>query len=182
MWSLKVNFRAWTSNCPQLNTLAKQDKVGDGNTTTNILGLQWNTITDTLCFPCQTITPENSTLITKREILQRSSKIFDPLGFLSPVTIRAKLFMQSFWQKRIDWDESLDKDLQDKWLTIAMDIQDATSMVISRHYFTNEDLSPATQLHVFADTSIKAYGAVAYLQVNNHTAFVIAKTKVAPVK
>ena len=63
-----------------------------------------------------------------------------------------------------------------------MDIQDATSMVISRHYFTNEDLSPATQLHVFADTSIKAYGAVAYLQVNNHTAFVIAKTKVAPVK
>ena len=90
--------------------------------------------------------------------------------------------MQSFWQKCIDWDESLDKDLRDEWLTIAMNNQDATSMVISRHYFTNEDLSPATQLHVFADTSIKAYGAVPYLQVNNHTAFVIAKTKVAPVK
>ena len=90
--------------------------------------------------------------------------------------------MQSLWQKRIDWDEPLDKDLQDEWLTIARDIQDATTMVIPRRYFTNEDLSPATQLHVFADASIKAYGAVAYLQVNNHTAFVIAKTKVAPVK
>ena len=101
LWSLKVNFRSWASNCPQLNTLAKQDKVGDENTTTNILGLQWNTITDTLCFPCQTITPENSTLITKREILQCSSKIFDPLGFLFPVTIRAKLFMQSFWQNAL---------------------------------------------------------------------------------
>ena len=55
-------------------------------------------------------------------------------------------------------------------------------MVIPRRYFTNEDLSPATQLHVLADASIKAYSAVAYLQVNNYTAFVIAKTRVAPVK
>ena len=59
------NLRAWASNCPQLNTLAKQDKVADENTTTNILGSQWNTITDTLYFPSKTITPENSTLITK---------------------------------------------------------------------------------------------------------------------
>ena len=90
--------------------------------------------------------------------------------------------MQSLWQKRIEWDKPLDKDLQDEWLTIARDIQDATTMVIPRRYFTNEDLSPATQLHVLADASIKAYSAVAYLQVNNYTAFVIAKTRVAPVK
>ena len=57
-----------------------------------------------------------------------------------------------------------------------------TTTVIPKHYFTNEDLSPTTQFHVFADASIKAYSAVAYLQVNNHTALVIAKTRVAPVK
>ena len=55
-------------------------------------------------------------------------------------------------------------------------------MTILRCYFTNKDLSPDTQLHVFADASIKAYGAVVYLRVNNHTAFVIAKTRVAAVK
>ena len=49
MSEANFNLRAWASNCPQLNTLAKQDKVADENTTTNILGLQWNTITDTLC-------------------------------------------------------------------------------------------------------------------------------------
>ena len=102
MSEANFNLRAWASNCLQLNTLAKQGKVADENTTTNILGLQWNTITDTLCFPSKTITLENSTLITKREVLQQSSKIFDPLGFLSPVTIRAKLFIQSLWQKLID--------------------------------------------------------------------------------
>ena len=135
MSEANFNLRAWASNYPQLNTLAKQDKVADENTTTNILGLQWNTITDTLCFPSKTITPENSTLITKQEVLQQFSKIFDPLEFLSPVTIRAKLFMQSLWQKCIDWGKPLDKELQDEWLTIARDIQDATY-----HYGNTETL------------------------------------------
>ena len=62
--------------------------------------------------------------------------------------------------------------------------QDATTMTILRYYFTNEDLLPVAgnrstaQLHVFAD----AYGVVAYLGVNNHTAFVIAKKRFASVK
>ena len=87
MSDANFNLRAWASNCPQLSTLAKQDKVADENTTVNILGLQWNTSTDTLSFPTKTIISDNTTLITKREVLQQSSKIFDPLGFLSPVTI-----------------------------------------------------------------------------------------------
>ena len=180
MMDANFNLRAWASNCPQLNALAKQDKVANDNTTVNILGLQWNTITDTLSFTPKTIIPDNSALITKREVLQQSSKIFDPLGFLSPVTIQAKLLMQTLWQKHVDWDEPLEKDLQDEWHTIAKDIQDATMMTIPRRYFTTEDVSP--QLHVFADASTKAYGAVAYLQVNSHTSFVMAKTRVAPLK
>ena len=71
---------------------------------------------------------------------------------------------------------------QHKWLTIAKDIQDATTIVLPRHYFTYKDLSTTTQLHVFVNASIKAYGTVAYLQDKNHTAFVIAKTRVIPVK
>ena len=52
-------------------------------------------------------------------------------------------------------------------------IQVVTTVTMPRRYFTNADLSStAAQLYVFADASIKAYGAVAYLQVNEQTAFV----------
>ena len=62
------------------------------------------------------------------------------------------------------------------------DIQVATTVTILRCHFTNADLSSTAQLHVFADASIKAYGTVAYFQVNKHTAFVMTKTRAAPVK
>ena len=76
-----------------------------------------------------------------------------------------------------------EKDLRDKWLIIVKDIQVATTVTMPRRYFANADLSStAAQLHVFTDASIKAYGVVAYLQVNEQMAFVIAKTRVAPVK
>ena len=51
--------------------------------------------------------------------------MFDPLGLLSPVTVRAKTFMQSLWQRNIDWDEPLSDEDQQQWLEIAKNIQEA---------------------------------------------------------
>ncbi len=50
--------------------------------------------------------PPHTHTITKRHILQISSKIYDPLGLLSPVTVKAKLLMQEKWQDELEWDES----------------------------------------------------------------------------
>jgi len=58
--------------------------------------------------------PEHHTLITKREVLQQSSKIFDPQGYLSPVTIQAKLLLQQLWQANVQWDEPLPQLLQEQ--------------------------------------------------------------------
>ena len=83
----------------------------------NVLGLHWDTVADTLSFAPKAIIPENCVLVTKREVLQQSSKIFDPLGFLSSVTIRAKLFIQKLWHKNVEWNEPLEKDLQDTYVS-----------------------------------------------------------------
>lgn len=49
-------------------------------------------------------------LTTKHEVLQESSKLFDPIGLIAPVTIRSKLLMQKLWQHHTEWDEPLDNE------------------------------------------------------------------------
>ena len=147
MLEAKFNLRALASNCTQLNILAQQENVADNTPLVNILGLQWNTVSDTLQYIPKILLPQNltSTPITKRYVLQQSSRVFDPLGFLAPVTVQAKLFLQRLWQHKITWDKPLENSLKDNWLAIAREIQDAITITILRHYcFT----SGCKQLHV----------------------------------
>ena len=45
---------------------------------------------------------------TKRNVLTKVALLFDPLGFLLPYTIRAKILLQMMWSCGLDWDEQLD--------------------------------------------------------------------------
>ena len=126
--------------------------------------------------------PADTTLVTKREILQDSTKIFDPIGLTAPITIRTKLLLQKLWQMRIHWDEPLEKEVVKEWKAIVIDIQRLPNYPIARWYFTTEFGTSNMELHVFADASIKAYGAVAFLCKKQETSFVMAKSRVAPLK
>ena len=77
--------------------LAQQDKAADNETVVNVLGLLWNTSQDTLGLGIKFFPSLETMQPTKRAVLQDLSKIFDPLGVLTPVTISAKLFMQQLW-------------------------------------------------------------------------------------
>ena len=184
MSKANFNLRSWASNSHCLQTIAHEEKVIDENEVVSLLGLHWNTTKDYLSFIPKKIDLTDNSAITKRKILQNSSKIFDPLGFLSPITVRAKLLIQELWQKNMDWDEPLDQPTTSKWNYIADDLQKAVKTTIPRCYFDHNrnDNDHLPQLHVFADASTKAYGAVVYIQQGNHTSFVIAKTRVAPIK
>lgn len=64
------------------------------------LGLLWYPESDTFGYRV----PENrSDVVTRRTVLS-DTRIFDPLGWLSPVVIRAKILVQSTWLTRLDWD------------------------------------------------------------------------------
>ena len=71
---------------------------------------------------------------------------------------------------------------QDEWLTITKEMNEATSTSIARRYFTSENNQSLYKLHVFSDASTKAYGAVAFICNKTSTCFVMAKTRVAPLK
>lgn len=178
-----LNLRSWASNSSQLMDRANRNKVADTNNPVNVLGLQWNTQVDMLSVTSKFPIPSITSLITKREVLKESSKVFDPLGLLSPVSVRAKTFMQSLWQHNIDWDEPLSDEDQQRWLEIAKNIQEARSQQIPRLYFPTIGASEQPdRLHIFADASLTAYGAIAFLCSSNTISFVMAKSRVAPIK
>jgi hypothetical protein len=115
--------------------------------------------------------------------LQISSKIFDPLGLLSPVTVKAKLLIHELWQNELEWDEPLPSTLQSKWLNLAKELREATNICMTRrHLSQTPPPNSITHIHVFVDASPKAYRAVAYLTKGTQLCPMMAKSRIAPFK
>ena len=81
------------SNSRDIADLASKDGASDNSNPVNVLGLRWETQTDVLSLTTKSHLPAATSLVTKRDVLQESSKVYDPLGILSPVMIKAKLFI-----------------------------------------------------------------------------------------
>ncbi|KAG8233059.1 hypothetical protein J437_LFUL018480 [Ladona fulva] len=61
-----------------------------------------DTIEDTL---------NSQSVVTKRTILFQITKLFDPLGWLSPVLITAKILLQNSWILGLNWDTPIREKL-----------------------------------------------------------------------
>jgi len=180
MKQANFNLRSWASNSTTLQQVTTADKTIDNNTTVQILGLLWNTCTDTMSLSPKSLPSSN--MVSKRSVLQDSSQIFDPLGWATPVSIRAKILLQEIWQQKCSWDTPLQDELCDKWLGIRDDIIELSKLTFPRAYFPHPLQKVDYHLFVFADASTKAYGAIVYLCNNSNISIVMSKARVAPIK
>jgi hypothetical protein len=72
-----------------------QESAPGNKTQIKVLGKIWDTNTDMLLFNFEELIEYAKSLpMTKRSFLKWSSKIFDPLGFLTPFTIKLKMLFQ----------------------------------------------------------------------------------------
>ena len=123
----------------------------------------------------------------KRHKVSVVGRIYNPLGYLSPVVVQFKIFFQELCESKIDWDQPLTGELLCRWKFLISGIQGAYQLLIPR-YFLEGILQrvEAYRLQGFCDASKKAYGAVVYLQIKsttgNITRFVASKTRVAPLR
>ena len=77
--------------------------------------LIWNPNSDCFSF---TLSPSiaTSSIITKEKtILPDISKLFDPLGLLGPIIVKAKMFIQHLWLLKLNWDETLPEKESNFW-------------------------------------------------------------------
>ena len=54
--------------------------------------------------------------LTKRQILKKESTVFDPIGFLAPFTLKAKMILKELWRLKVGWDEPLNSKTKETWL------------------------------------------------------------------
>ena len=100
------NLRKWASNSEKLlqnlpsKLLVHNEHEINLNKTIKTLGLHWNPASDSFGYNID-VDMTNNEEPTKRMILSEASKIFDPLGWLSPVTVVAKLLIQELWTSNL---------------------------------------------------------------------------------
>ena len=123
---------------------------------------------------------------TKRQMLSLSSRLFDPLGLISPVSLLLKIQFQRLWESSVGWDELIPEDIHQEWSSVVNGLSDLARIQKPRWYFCESNSSPKIEIHAFCDASEKAYGAIIYLRSlidgSIHTNLVTSTTRVAPTK
>ncbi|XP_021964865.1 uncharacterized protein LOC110860108 [Folsomia candida] len=112
--------------------------------------------------------------------------IYDPLGFLTTLTIKAKMLLQQVWRSEIGWDDEIPHTIFETWKIWLEYVQKIPNFRLPRCYSWTYTSAEEVQLHLFVDASEEAFGAVGYFRIKKGSDVVIAlimgKAKVAPLK
>lgn len=125
---------------------------------------------------------------TRRNLLSVVSSIYDPLGFLSPFTLPAKLLIQDLCRSKCGWDEEIPQAAADKWTKWIKDLDEIEEFRVARCVKpTGFGMLKQAELHHFSDASEQGYGIVSYLRLTDdmhtvHVSFMLGKARVAPLK
>ncbi|CAK1577869.1 unnamed protein product [Parnassius mnemosyne] len=188
-------LQKWSSNNDELlEKIAEEDRIKGEDAekglklktdpVLKILGLTWNRNIGSFQY---TVTlPTLREPVTKRKIIADIARLFDPLGWIAPTIILAKIIIQRLWLSGVDWDEEVPNNILNEWITYRKELKLLEKVTISRWLGSKEDAT-RIELHGFCDASKVAYAAVVYMRVidsdnNIKVSLLTAKTKVAPIK
>ena len=125
------------------------------------LGIRWNVQSDNLEFNVQIQQkPE-----TRRGILSIIASLFDPLGLISPVTLKGKFILQELSRLQLCWDEPVPERERQKWREWLKVLPSLREVSIPR-CVKSDELKEINyyEIHIFTDASEIGYGACAYLR------------------
>ncbi|GBN95285.1 hypothetical protein AVEN_207930-1 [Araneus ventricosus] len=175
----------WVSNHPDLLNDISTSEYSFEDTQSNTvkaLGMLWKPQPDQLTFK---VSVKKKDSLTKREVLSQIARLYDPLGIIGPVIAKAKIFMQSLWLQKLDWNDNLPTKVLQVWNDFLVKLPGVNEINVPR-YILSEDVTKI-ELHGFSDASERAYGAVIYIRCVTHsgliqTKLVCSKSRVSPLK
>lgn len=164
------SFKEWYITDPKI---LEKDKI------CKVLGVHWNRQQDQLF--CSIENMNVSKPVTKRKILSVVNKIFDPLGIIAPVTLTPKLILRECWAMKLDWDDEVPANLENKIFKWLQEIKQISEIHVPRWIFKEDDSNYC--LHAFCDASQDAYGASIFVRSESgYVQLLLAKARLAPLK
>lgn len=115
------------------------------------------------------------------------SSLYDPLGFLAPFSLHAKLLLQELCKRSLGWDEVIPPLFSRQWSDWLEDLQRVAEFRVDCCIKPRDfgELVKA-QLHHFSDASQVGYGTASYVRLEMdhkvHVALLFGKSRVAPLK
>ena len=148
------------------------------------LGTYWCIESDTFGFRIEL----KDKPVTRRGILSTVSSVYDPLGAVAPVILVGKQILQSLCRKNTDWDDPVPDDILPQWEKWREQLPLLENLKFNRCLKPPGFGTPvSSEIHSFSDASDIGIGQVSYLRLTNernehHVSFLMAKSRVAPLK
>ncbi|XP_035227086.1 uncharacterized protein LOC118199356 [Stegodyphus dumicola] len=186
MAEAKMDLRLWqfgpVEEIEKLSTENRSLFKEDLTTPVSVLGIKWDRKEDCLMicnkFDAETENP------TKRKILSITQGIYDPIGFLIPALLPAKLMIQEAWSAKSEWDSPLPEKIQKDFQKWYSELKQLSNLKVNRRigYGNKEKWS----IHVFCDASQNAYATVIFLRCEDNNRISVqllgTKSRLAPKK
>lgn len=113
---------------------------GLSNGEQKVLGVPWNVFSDQIVFTLNELADQARALEpTKRNVISLIGKFYDPLGFIAPIVVRFKVFMQALCGAKIGWDESVPESFMAQWHKLVSTLSESQPMTIPRCYLEGVD-------------------------------------------
>lgn len=145
--------------------MALEKKVLERRTKSKVLGLLWDRSSDDIILITQAVFSYLSTQpSTKQTILHAFARLYDPLGYVAPFHVRARLLFQQLWRHGIDGDEPLLPDVEDLWKNWVSELPALSTFRIQRCISLASLNQGSTTIHFFADASPHAYRVAVFVR------------------
>ena len=170
------------------------DKVIKFNIEEKVLGIIWNSSTDSFYFKVKMAEFVNlnenteTQCLTKRAALSVVNGLFDPLGLVSPIIVRGKILLRQITaiEPRINWDDKVPDEHMADWLFFLKSLNSLREISFLRCVKPVDAVGLPT-LVTFSDASENIFGTCCYIRWETTTGefkskLLISKNRVAPIK
>ena len=115
-------------------TLGRTQGLHDGEH--KVLGITWNVLSDQIIFSLTKLAEQAKNLESTKRNVSLIGQSYDLLGFISPIMVKYKIFIQALCEAKISWDETILELLMNQWSKLV-----AVWRKFSQYRFLNATLT-----------------------------------------